>query len=305
MDPARKLLIAIDVDGTLVNTELVNTLAQREIRSLEAVRAAGHVVALCTGRNLPSLTSLLERSGWFPADLPLVLLNGALVHAGDPRRQVSQGILCGERITGLIRLFRAHATVPLIYGTDEDGGFLYHETSPLNPVLERYLAGRRDNVGRLRVVPDLLELSWEQALEVGTIDETARVVKLAEAVADEFGDRVRTINTQSLLGKGRYSWAEVFDARCGKDEGVRILSGIYGIPLARTVAIGDNFNDLDMFEVAGASVAMGNSPEAVRVRADHVTADVAEGGAADVLDAIAAGEFPALPDAADQEGSRP
>lgn len=304
MDPSRRLLVAIDIDGTLVNTEVDDSLGDREIRALEGVRGAGHVVALCTGRNLPSLTSLLERSDWNPVDLPLVLLNGALVHAGEPRRQVARGTLCGERITGLIRLFRAHATVPMVYGTDEDGGFLYHETSPLNPVQERYLAGRRDNVGRLRVVPDLLDLSWEQALEVGTIDVTPKVVKLGAAIEHEFGGRVRTINTRSLLGEGRYSWAEAFDARCGKDAGVRILSETYGIPLARTVAIGDNFNDLDMFEVAGTSVAMGNSPEAVRRLADHVTTDVAAGGAAAVLDAITAGEFPAVP-GDDQEDPRP
>ena len=264
MEAARRLLVAIDVDGTLVNTEVSDLLDAREIGALESVRSAGHVVALCTGRNLPSLTSLLERSGWFPADLPLVLLNGALVHAGEPRRQVVRGTLCGDRITALVRLFRAHATVPMIYGTDEDGGFLYHETSPVNDVLGRYLASRRVHVGRLRVVPDLLELSWEQAMEVGTIDETPRIRQLTRAVDDELGKTVRTINTQSLLGGGLYSWAEVFDAKSGKDHGVRVLSDIYDIPLSRTVAIGDNFNDLDMFAVAGASVAMGNSPADVR-----------------------------------------
>ena len=295
MGAARRLLVAIDVDGTLVNTEVSDLLDAREIGALESVRSAGHVVALCTGRNLPSLTSLLERSGWFPADLPLVLLNGALVHAGEPRRQVVRGTLCGDRITALVRLFRAHATVPMIYGTDEDGGFLYHETSPVNDVLGRYLASRRVHVGRLRVVPDLLELSWEQAMEVGTIDETPRVRQLTRAIDAEFGDAVRTINTQSLLGGGLYSWAEVFDAMSGKDHGVRVLSEIYDIPLSRTVAIGDNFNDLDMFAVAGASVAMGNSPADVRAQADHVTTGVAAGGAAAVLDAIAAGEFPAPP----------
>ena len=295
MEAARRLLVAIDVDGTLVNTEVSDLLKAREIGALESVRSAGHVVALCTGRNLPSLTSLLERSGWFPADLPLVLLNGALVHAGEPRRQVVRGTLCGDRITTLVRLFRAHATVPMIYGTDEDGGFLYHETSPVNDVLGRYLASRRNHVGRLRVVPDLLDLSWEQAMEVGTIDETPRVRRLTRAIDAELGGAVRTINTQSLLGGGLYSWAEVFDAKSGKDHGVRVLSEIYDIPLSRTVAIGDNFNDLDMFAVAGSSVAMGNGPADVRSQADHVTTGVAAGGAAAVLDAIAAGEFPAPP----------
>ena len=51
----------------------VPTSAKGFVGALEAVRAAGHVVAICTGRNRQSLESLLDRSGWHPADLPKVL----------------------------------------------------------------------------------------------------------------------------------------------------------------------------------------------------------------------------------------
>jgi 3-deoxy-D-manno-octulosonate 8-phosphate phosphatase KdsC-like HAD superfamily phosphatase len=59
-----------------------------------------------------------------------------------------------------------------------------------------------------------------------------------------------------------------------------------------TMAIGDNYNDLDMFDVCGVSVAMGNSPDEVKAAADHEADDVTRGGAAAVLEAIAAGGFP-------------
>ncbi len=60
----RQLLVAVDVDGTLLNTEFEDKLRTREIEALEAVRRSGHVVALCTGRNQRSVAGLMEQSGW-------------------------------------------------------------------------------------------------------------------------------------------------------------------------------------------------------------------------------------------------
>ena len=286
------LLIAIDVDGTLVDTEVEEAIGDQAIAALEAVRRAGHVVALCTGRNLASVTSLLERSAWFPADLPLILLNGALVWGGEPRRELACHLLDGPLVQQLVALFKRLDTVPMVYGTDREGGILRHETRPLNSALGRYLDMRRTRVGRLETVDDLLALPWSQALEVGTIDTRERIAALTAAITAELGGAVRVINTQSLLGGGAYFWAEVFHRDSGKGTGLATLAGALGIPLARCIAIGDNYNDLDMFAVSGVSVAMGNSPDEVKAAADHLADDVTRGGAAVVLEAIAAGAFP-------------
>lgn len=285
-------LVAVDVDGTLLDTEFDEVLRPREIEALESVRRAGHVVALCTGRNLNSTSSLLARSGWEPADLPLVLLNGAVVWAGVPRRRIACHVLDGDEVRALVRLFREHGTVPMVYGTDDDGGLLRHEARPVNDVLGRYLRGRRDNTGGLEVVDDLLALDWRQALEVGTIDRKARIEALSAAIARELPGRVKVINTRSLLGGGAYYWAEAFHAASDKGAGLRTLAAHCGIARERTVAIGDNYNDLDMFAWAGCSVAMAGSPPDVAVRADFVTGEVGAGGAADILHGIAAGSFP-------------
>lgn len=288
----QRLLVAVDVDGTLLDTEFDEALRPREIAALEAVRSAGHVVALCTGRNLNSTTSLLARSGWAPEDLPLVLLNGAVVWADQPRRRIACNVLGGAEVRALVRLFREHGTVPMVYGTDDDGGLLRHEERPVNDVLGRYLAGRRANTGGLEVVGDLLALEWEQALEVGTIDEHARIMALSEAIARELPGRVKVINTRSLMGGGAYYWAEAFRVGSDKGAGLRTLGGHCGIASECTVAIGDNYNDLDMFAYAGVSVAMAGSPDDVAARADYVTGAVTDGGAADILERIAAGTFP-------------
>jgi Cof subfamily protein (haloacid dehalogenase superfamily) len=286
------MLVAVDVDGTLLNTEFDDVLGQREIEAMDAVRAAGHVLALCTGRNLNSMRGLLEQSNWDPEDLPMVLLNGAVVWGGSPRRKLSCNELNREQILELVRLFREHDTVPMVYGTDDDGGVLHHESRPLNDVLGRYISIRRDKVGAIHAVDDLTELPWRQALEVGTIDLEDRVRALSAKIGHRLEGQVKVINTRSLLGEGKYFWAEAFHAATDKGRGLRVLADECGIPAKRSVAMGDNFNDLDMFATAGCSVAMAGSPQEVLDSADHVTGTVDEGGAADILEQIAAGDFP-------------
>jgi len=287
-----RLLVAVDVDGTLLNTEFDDVLGQREIQALDGAREAGHVVALCTGRNLRSVNGLLQQSGWQPEDLPMILLNGALVWGGTPRRQLACNILQENEIRDLVRLFKKHGLVPMIYDMDEDGGVLHHEDGALNEVQAHYLSMRKRTVGAIHTTADLQSLPLERALEVGTIDQKERVLALTAEIRQQLAERVRVINTESLLGAGRFYWVEVFRHGSDKGAGVRTLANACGIPLTQVVAIGDNYNDLDMFAAAGLSVAMGNSPDDVRKQADLVTAPVQQSGAARVLEQIASGVLP-------------
>jgi 5-amino-6-(5-phospho-D-ribitylamino)uracil phosphatase len=289
-----KLLIAVDIDGTLLNTEFDDVLAQREIDALQAVRDAGHLLVLSTGRNLKSVAELLESSQWFPDDLPLVLLNGATVWGGRPRRCLANNVIDQKEIRELVRLFRQHDVVPMVYGTDDSGGILHHETRQANDILASYLDKRRNAVGAINSVDDVLEISLTEALEVGSIDVKDKVLELSRAILHQLGDKVKVINTRSLLGGGLYYWAEVFHTSCGKGNGLKVIREHYPEVTGPMVAIGDNFNDLDMFAAADFSVAMGNGPAEVLQQADFVTGPVTEGGAAKVLTQLAKGEL-ALP----------
>lgn len=292
MATRERILVAVDVDGTLINTEFADTLGRREIEAMEAVAAAGHIPAFCTGRNTRSLNSLFELSDWEPADMPRILLNGALVWGGRPAQRLAEHLLTGAEVRRLVELFLAHDAVPMVYARDDDGGVLYHPRRPVNPIQENYLNLRRHTVGALEVLDDMAGLPLRQALEVGTIDEKERIRGLTAAIAEALPGRVRVINTRSLLGGGAYYWAEAFHVGCNKGAALRTLAGSLEPQPTRIVAIGDNYNDLDMFEVADFAVAMGNSPDDVKQRADLVTDGVEQGGAARVLEQIARGEMP-------------
>lgn len=293
-------LVAVDMDGTLLDTETEDRLREREIAALEAVRAAGHAVVICTGRNTRSLDRLLDRSGWHPDDLPKITLNGAVVHGGRRLGRLSQNVVEREALARLVELFRAHGAVPMIYATEDEGGHLQYEERETNPVLAHYLTHRRERVGALSGHADLLAVLPQTALEVGTIDTEPVIRPLTAAIRRDLADRVRVINTRSLLGQGRYYWAEVYHHACSKGSGVRLLVDALGIDPAHVVAIGDNFNDLDMFAIATVAVAMRGGPVEVQAAAHRLADPVAESGAAAVLEDIAAGRFD-LPDAPREE----
>jgi hydroxymethylpyrimidine pyrophosphatase-like HAD family hydrolase len=151
---------------------------------------------------------------------------------------------------------------------------------------------RAQTVGAIETVDDLLANLPPRALEVGTIDRRELVFELTEAIRRELDDEVQVINTRSLLGDGLYYWAEVYDRGCNKGAGVRQLATEYGLDPRRIVAIGDNYNDLDLFAVARWRIAMANGPQEVRRAADRIAPTVRESGAALLLEEIASGRYP-------------
>ena len=64
----------------------------------------------------------------------------------------------------------------------------------------------------------------------------------------------------------------------------RAMLEALGVEAGEVVAVGDNWNDLEMIEAAGLGVAMADAPEGVRARADHVCGTADEEGFRDVLE---------------------
>ena len=71
-----------------------------------------------------------------------------------------------------------------------------------------------------------------------------------------------------------------------KGAAVRWLARRLGIPLEQTMAIGDQFNDLEMIEYVGHGVAMAGAPPEVQAAARYIAPPVAEEGAAQIVEAL-------------------
>lgn len=71
---------------------------------------------------------------------------------------------------------------------------------------------------------------------------------------------------------------EVTLAGITKGSAVQEVASSLWFPLEETIAVGDSANDVEMLEVAGVGVAMGNGTLDAKQAADWVTFDISEGG---------------------------
>ncbi len=76
-------------------------------------------------------------------------------------------------------------------------------------------------------------------------------------------------NSSFYLSKPNY--LEITNSHVSKEQALRELTKVYDLSLDKTMALGDNFNDVPMLKLAGLGVAMQNAPAEVKKYANVVT----------------------------------
>ena len=125
------------------------------------------------------------------------------------------------------------------------------------------------------------------------VEAVRLVVFSTDSTADEFAQTVEKLGLSGVTySVGWTAWLDIAAAGISKASGCEALRQRIGVPLERTIAIGDGRNDIEMLEWVGHGVAMGQAPPEVKRVADEVTAHVDEHGAALVLERVLAGTRP-------------
>ncbi len=68
-----------------------------------------------------------------------------------------------------------------------------------------------------------------------------------------------------------------------KENALREIAELYQVPLKNCLAIGDNFNDIPMLQLAGLGIAMANAPQEVQAAADEITSSNDDHGVSQAL----------------------
>lgn len=261
----RPLLVALDIDGTVLDFD--ERLSDRVRDAVRAVCEAGHHVVVATGRSLIATLPVLDRLGLMAGYA--VVSNGAVTVRLDPA--LEDGYELVDVLTfdpaPALRLLREHLP-GAAYAVEELGsGFRLS-----GPFPDGELAGE------LTVVP------FEQLLHAPA---TRVVVRSANHTPQDFLELTERIGLHGVnYAVGWTAWLDLAPDGVSKASALEQVRRRLGVPVVRTLAVGDGRNDLEMFAWAERSVAMGQAPEEVRLAAGEVTATVAEDGLADVLDQL-------------------
>jgi Cof subfamily protein (haloacid dehalogenase superfamily) len=268
-------LLAIDLDGTLVNHAL--EMNPRDVAAVKAASAAGVTVVLATGRMFKSSMRYAQPLGLTG---PIINYQGAVVREISSREiwyRCELAVDVQQRV--------------LAFAEPRD----WHVNAYVDEVV--YTARARpeaDLYARVAMVPyevvgPLSNWVYQPAtkLVLVTLDPNDVPARMAE-LASWVGAAGRV--TRSL------DWfVEVVDPRVSKSAALSIVAKRLGIEQPDVCAIGDNLNDEDMISWAGFGVAMGNAPDALKSQAKYVTAPIQEAGVAQVIERFVIGkEEPAI-----------
>ncbi|MBZ0304286.1 MAG: HAD-IIB family hydrolase, partial [Anaerolineae bacterium] len=105
-----------------------------------------------------------------------------------------------------------------------------------------------------------------------------------DALYDEAYRRFSTaLDGQLNVTRSSPYYIEFLHPLASKGQALHRVCDDLGIERESVLAMGDSFNDLSMFDFAGFSVAMGNSPKGVRQHAQHIAPSSDEDGVAHII----------------------
>lgn len=276
----RYRLLALDVDGTLLDS--AGVLRPRVRQAVRAAADAGCAVAIATGRRYHAAVEIAAALG---LDAPLILHNGAVVQRARSGEVLAESPLALDAAHAVARLMAASSAQVVAFPPPRLGDVVIAGPADLDGELAAlYLADCGLRVHR-RPLDDLFD--GVGPLTLVAMDSESRLDGVAAALGARTDCRV-TRNTFPLWGR-QFHVLDVLAPDTSKAAAVATLAERLGVPIAAIVAIGDHFNDMEMLEVAGLGIAMGNAPAAVQAHADRVTGTCDEDGVAQALEALAFG----------------
>ena len=245
-------LIALDMDGTLLNSEgkISDCLAQY----LHHLEEEGHLVVISSGRPIRAIQKYYDQLGLHS---PVICYNGAFVtNPSDPSFK-EQSFAFPRNVICKIYL-------------------------ELKDLLENLMCETNKEIWLLKEDQTLKDFFWHDDMEVhyGEVDKTLNqdpMTMILESRNREDDQRIidavkKHAGLNIRFWNGNYAhFSEVYFEHVSKAASLHYIAEMYQIPASRMIAIGDATNDIEMLSLAEHSVAMINGDEAVKKYAKHIS----------------------------------
>ena len=266
-------LIAIDIDGTLMNDRKEITKEVND--AIQAAKAKGVKVVICTGRPIVGVQSIIEELKLNDEEDFVITFNGALVQNTYSKDVESQITLTYENLKELHELslkldspFQFFDTESLYTPNREISRYTVHEAH-INQIPIHYLP--IDEVPKDMLIPKVM-----------FIDEPERLNTIIANIPESLWEKYTFVKSTPFF-------LEILDPSVSKGNAVKQLAEKLSIKQEEVICIGDGENDLSMVEYAGCGVAMANAVSVVKEVAQFHTLSNNENGVAYAIEKLVLG----------------
>ena len=282
-------LIAIDLDGTLLNSQ--GEISDENRLYLKKAINSGIEVVLASGRPIDSVENLSLEIG---ANKYLISGNGAVVCGIQEKEILYNKFLSKAQVLNIIKMCKDNSIYCNVYTENE----IIAESLNYNILFYYRENANKDEEKRtkINIVNDMykyIESSQvEKYLKITVCDDS-------QLIFNSILRKLKTISDVDVLdvshmsrkiikdGTERiqieYFYTEITNLNVNKWEAIKYIIEKDGIAPDEVVGIGDNINDKEMIEYAGLGVAMGNSSPDVKAVAKIVVADNNSDGVAEAI----------------------
>lgn len=248
-------LIAIDMDGTLLNSE--NDVSNRTKEAIANAKKQGVHVVLATGRILKSAVYYSKKLN---LNNPIVASNGGIM-VDEYSNVIFKNPLDKKSVKEIVKLADKEKMYCHLYDESK-----FYSSQKVQEVLDFYSEANKSMEIDLHLFKDIEDILYKDNFNIYKlifIDNDLEKLK-------NFRSKISTIDNINISS----SWSNNIEAM-GKDvskgQAIKKLAKRLNIDLQEIIAIGDSENDLSMLNIAGLSIAMGNGSANIKSQVDYVT----------------------------------
>ncbi|HTQ40110.1 MAG TPA: HAD-IIB family hydrolase [Pirellulales bacterium] len=258
-------LLALDIDGTLVNSR--DELTPATCAAIHRACQAGIRVVLATGRRYSKALHLVEP---LKIDVPLISASGALIKDPLDHRTLFRAAFPPGVLEAVLPIVAAACHDAVLYADTFLQGFDFYCQRLLLPPgeqtdLAEYFAR---NVGCGRLWPNLMTAPPPGVFAGFAMASRPAMTALGQTLTQRFGNQLYVHILKSPFYSGWF--CEIEPGGVSKWSAVQHLARDWGISDDEICAVGDDVNDIPMVRGAGLGVAMGNAVAELKAAADRV-----------------------------------
>jgi hypothetical protein len=254
-------MIVADIDGTLLASP-GRAISQRNCRALRDAEAVGIEIVIATGRRQAYAVPLIEPAGLKPETV-FITSNGTVTRtlAGE---RINRFLLPVETAVALCPALRPFGTTVFTFDHDGPGELVLESVEALEGRVSMWVEANRPSIRQVRPLERAFDAGEApvQGMVCGPVEDMRRAEEWL--VESELAASIEIHRTE--YASRDLTILDILPPGCSKGSALRRLVQLRGVAAEEVMAIGDNWNDLEMLEFAGRPVVVANgAPDLVEL----------------------------------------